>query len=177
MRLQAGTGVLSAHNSGFIGGGQIGYNYQFGTILVAGIEADIQGAGARASARAIGIGPEPTLSAILGFPINAVSNLFASNAVDYLGTVRGRFGFLVTPALLIYGDGGFAYGGAHQDITISTNLSAFPVGFTGVSAGFSNTRLGWTAGGGFEWMFLPNWSLKAEYLFYGLGTTTFAAGV
>jgi outer membrane immunogenic protein len=94
MRLQAGTGVLSAHNSGFIGGGQIGYNYQFGTILVAGIEADIQGAGARASARAIGIGPEPTLSAILGFPINAVSNLFASNAVDYLGTVRGRLGFL-----------------------------------------------------------------------------------
>ena len=73
--------------------------------MVAGIEADIQGAGARASARAIGIGPEPTLSAILGFPINAVSNSFASNAVDYLGTVRGRLGFLVTPALLIYGDG------------------------------------------------------------------------
>jgi outer membrane immunogenic protein len=31
----SGTGVLSAQNFGFIGGGQVGYNYQFGTTLVA----------------------------------------------------------------------------------------------------------------------------------------------
>lgn len=29
--------------------------------------------------------------------------------------------------------------------------------------------VGWTARGGFEWMFLPNWSFKAEYLYYDLG--------
>jgi outer membrane immunogenic protein len=33
----------------------------------------------------------------------------------------------------------------------------------------SNTRSGWTAGGGIEWMFLPNWSLKGEALYYDLG--------
>ncbi len=144
----SGTGVLSAHNSGFIGGGQLGYNYQFGTSVVAGIEADIQGTGARASARAIGTAPDPLAAAIVGFPVNAVSNLFAADAVDYLGTVRGRLGFLVTPALLIYGDGGFAYGGVRQDITISTTLSSLPFGGTPVSGGFSRTRPGCTAGGG-----------------------------
>jgi outer membrane immunogenic protein len=37
------------------------------------------------------------------------------------------------------------------------------------------TKLGWTLGGGYEWMFVPNWSLRAEYLYYkfdGGATTT-----
>jgi outer membrane immunogenic protein len=38
------------------------------------------------------------------------------------------------------------------------------------SAIFSGTRVGWTAGGGVEWMFMPNWSLKAEGLYYDLGS-------
>ncbi len=38
-----GSGLLSTNNDGFIGGGQIGYNYQFANSFVAGIEADIQG--------------------------------------------------------------------------------------------------------------------------------------
>jgi outer membrane immunogenic protein len=33
----------------------------------------------------------------------------------------------------------------------------------------STTMVGWTAGGGTEWMFMPNWSVKAEYLYYDLG--------
>jgi outer membrane immunogenic protein len=38
---------------------------------------------------------------------------------------------------------------------------------------FNSTRVGWTAGGGVEWMFSPNWSLKAEYLYYNLGSVTY----
>lgn len=35
---------------------------------------------------------------------------------------------------------------------------------------YSDTRWGWTAGGGVEWAFAPNWSIKAEYLYVDLGT-------
>jgi outer membrane immunogenic protein len=38
---------------------------------------------------------------------------------------------------------------------------------------FSDTRVGWTAGGGLEWLFAPNWSAKAEYLYYDLGAVTY----
>ncbi len=68
--------------------------------------------------------------------------------LDWFGTVRGRAGIAIVPSLLIYGTGGFAYGQVTnnliEDVTIKT---------------------GWTAGGGVEWMFLPNWSVKAEYLY------------
>ena len=38
-------------------------------------------------------------------------------------------------------------------------------------------RVGWTVGAGGEWMFAPNWSLKAEYLYYDLGTANYATGL
>jgi outer membrane immunogenic protein len=41
----------------------------------------------------------------------------------------------------------------------------------------SETRVGWTAGGGAEWMFLPNWSAKVEYLYYDLDRVTYSAGI
>jgi outer membrane immunogenic protein len=167
------TDVLSLHNSGFIGGGQVGYNLQFANAWLIGIEADIQGTGARSSASAIGIVP------IAGLPpstAQAQSNISVNHAVDYLGTVRGRLGYLVTPTLLIYGDGGFAYGGVHEGVDIA---STFPPSGLGLSPGFgsfTNTRPGWTAGGGLEWLFSPNWSVKAEYLYYDLGRVTFDVG-
>jgi outer membrane immunogenic protein len=167
------TDVLPLRNSGFIGGGQIGYNFQFANSWLVGIEADLQGTGARSSASAIRTVP------IVGIPpsiAQAQSNISVNNAVDYLGTVRGRLGFLVTPALLIYGDGGFAYGGVHEGVDIASNLP--PAGFGSFPAfgSVSNTRTGWTAGGGLEWMFSPNWSVKAEYLYYDLGRVTFGVG-
>jgi outer membrane immunogenic protein len=35
-------------------------------------------------------------------------------------------------------------------------------------------RLGWSAGASVEWMFNPKWSVKAEYLYYDLGTANTA---
>jgi outer membrane immunogenic protein len=36
--------------------------------------------------------------------------------------------------------------------------------------GISNSLLvGYSVGGGLEWMFVPNWSLKGEALYYSLG--------
>ncbi|MCC3246400.1 outer membrane beta-barrel protein [Methylocystis sp. WRRC1] len=159
--------VPTSNASGFIGGGQIGYNWQFGGSFLTGVEADIQGIAA-SSGR----------SNVTGVAFNALTGAMAmtttdvSKRLDYLGTVRGRLGYLVTPTLLAYGTGGLAYGG----VGLNASQFSFDTGaFFGAGIGnttFSNTLVGWTAGGGVEWMFMPGWSAKGEYLYYDLGSTT-----
>jgi outer membrane immunogenic protein len=161
-------------NGGFIGGGQVGYNYQFGPSFVAGIEADIQGvAGSTGSATFTNSLANPNF--VTPNPILETADV--SRRVDYLGTLRGRLGWLVTPTFLIYGTGGLAYGGVNATTSIvqvdenaAGALSPNPYFSTG---SLNNTRVGWTAGGGVEWMFLPNWSVKVEYLYYDLGSVSF----
>lgn len=125
----------SASNSGgVIGGAQIGYNYQFTPLFVAGVEADFQGS-------SVGGGNQ-----VWG----------ATRGVDWFGTVRGRAGVsLLNTQLLLYGTGGFAYG----DMRLN-------YGWLGSQA---RTGTGWTAGGGLEYAFLPNWSAKVEYLYTNIG--------
>lgn len=166
---------LPAKTEGFIGGGQIGYNYQFNNRVVAGIEADIQGvAGAHGSSSFSSTLANPNF--LPPFAIDESASV--SKSLDYLGTVRGRLGFLITPTLLVYGTGGVAYGGVRS----SSNITQFdenegtvlaPNPYTSFG-GISNSRVGWTAGGGGEWLFAPNWSLKVEYLFYDLGRVTYS---
>jgi outer membrane immunogenic protein len=161
--------VLGSNQGGFIGGGQIGYNWQFGNVFVAGVEADIQGiAGASTSASAFGAGVP---AAFPGERIVSITSV--SRRLDYLGTVRGRLGYLVTPTLLAYGTAGLAYGGAKLNVSILQDNLPFGPPFASFG-GFSDTRVGWTAGGGLEWMFMPNWSAKVEYLYYDLGNVTAA---
>ena len=52
----------------------------------------------------------------------------------------------------------------------SLGPAIYPAVFS--TGSFSGTRVGWTAGGGLEWLFAPNWSVKAEYLYYDLGSVT-----
>ncbi|WP_442753845.1 outer membrane protein [Methylocystis sp. JAN1] len=161
----------SAGNSGgFIGGGQIGYNYQFYNNFVVGIEADIQGiAASNSTASFLSQGINPNFP---GFPILQAASV--NRSIDYIGTVRGRLGWLATPTLLIYGTGGLAYGG----VTLNSGISQQVLNDPGIpnpyfsGSAFSDTRVGWTAGGGVEWMFWPNWSAKVEYLYYDLGSVT-----
>ena len=46
----------------------------------------------------------------------AVAAIAASKSLDYLGTVRGRLGYLFTPTLLVYATGGLAYGGVNSSV-------------------------------------------------------------
>ncbi|HEY8137895.1 MAG TPA: outer membrane beta-barrel protein, partial [Methylocystis sp.] len=71
-----------------------------------------------------------------------------NGGLDWFGTLRGRVGVTIMPTLLIYGTGGFAYGEFRSGVTQSSAI-----------------QTGWTAGGGVEWMFMPNWSAKLEYLY------------
>ncbi len=101
-----------------------------------------------------------------------------SKSLDYLGTVRGRIGYLVTPTLLLYGTGGLAYGGANSSTSVFQGISGPTFGITtafGTAGSYSDTLVGWTAGGGLEWMFAPNWSAKLEYLYYDLGTASYGS--
>jgi outer membrane immunogenic protein len=90
-----------------------------------------------------------------------VSGVTATAKVDALATVRGRVG-VAFDQFLLYGTGGLALADAKID------ASAF-----GVSD--SKTLTGWTVGAGAEWMFMPRWSVKAEYLYRSFASQTFFA--
>lgn len=169
----AGLASVQSPTSGvasFIGGGQVGYDYQFGGFVV-GVETDIQGlAGASSSVSSFSAAP---VSSPLLSTVNVTKN------VDYIGTLRARAGYLVTPTLLVYGTAGLAYGGVSSNASVFQSLSN-PFFYSSPAWGgaghYSDTRVGWTAGAGAEWMFLPKWSLKGEYLYYDLGSVTYNAG-
>lgn len=152
-------GQFNTHPSGFIGGAQIGYNYQTGAV-VWGVETDFQGAGIKGSASATN-----TVTTI-GVPITVSGT--GSQKLDWFGTLRGRLGWEPTSRLLIYATGGLAYGNVEAGASFS-QLS-FPGGPT--AAFQSSTLAGWTVGSGLEWMFAPRWSVKGEYLYYDLGNVT-----
>jgi outer membrane immunogenic protein len=148
--------TLASRPSGFVGGGQIGFNYQINQIVL-GIEADGQGADIRDHQTVT------TNVAALNF-LQFTTD--AQQKVDFFGTVRGRVGFTPISPLLVYATGGLAYG----DVAISGSVTnPGCVGFCG-STSSSSLQTGWTAGGGFEYAFTPNWSGKVEYLYYDLGT-------
>jgi outer membrane immunogenic protein len=148
--------------SGFIGGGQIGYNWQIGT-WVLGLEGDFDGIGAKTSTTAAFPGGN-------GFvPLSTAFNREA----DWLSTVRGRLGFTVTPAFLLYGTGGLAVGQTKVGSAFICPVCAPPSATEASTANvISNTSAGWTVGAGAEWMFAPQWSVKAEYLYVDLGTNS-----
>ena len=131
------------NNDGFVGGGQVGYNYQFtpGNGFVVGVEADAQYAGfgenrnryaAQGGTLGGTVAPGSLVPGTLGFNPNGMSSL------DYFGTVRGRVGYAFDRALF-YGTGGFAYGGGGgRDFGLPNSSS-------------DDFRTGWVAGGGVEY--------------------------
>lgn len=188
-----GTGYALSSNSamnqnGFIGGGQVGYNYQWGPNFLIGIEADMQGTGIRGTGRGAGIGAGAPFTYAGGqiaeflFPAN-FNSIGATNVnagVDWMGTVRGRLGYLFTPTMLVYATGGLTYGGVYANVNnyaIQTlNIGGAPyLNSTYAGGGTkSQTLVGWNVGGGLEWMFMPNWSLKAEGIYWNMGNMNVA---
>ena len=152
---------------GVAGGAQLGYNYQFNPWLVLGAEADIQATDAVShSNSAIG------LADATGTHLQTMNS---TKNVDWFGTVRGRVGFTLPsmPNLMVYGTGGFAYGQVVNNVGFADNF--LNQGISAIGHGYyDNTKVGWTAGGGIEWSpsMFPSWSLKAEYLYVDLGSTT-----
>jgi outer membrane immunogenic protein len=170
-----GTYNLDPNRNGFIGGGQVGFNWQFNN-WVTGIEVDLQGLANNGKAN------QPSVAQVPLFPEQFVGIQSAQAQVSWLGTLRGRIGALINPSSLIYVTGGLAYGGmkaggavaAQENDTIGAAFAYLPSVGGAIN---SQIRAGWTLGGGWEWMFAPRWSVKAEYLYYDLGTVSTDYGV
>lgn len=148
----------SSSKSGFVGGGQIGFNQQDGT-FVYGLEADFDGLNGNSSSNFTGTIP------------GAYTNTGGTkSSVDWLGTARLRAGFAFDRAL-VYATGGVAFGG--------TKTSSGSVGSDGSTTDTfygakSDTRMGWALGGGLEYALGDNWSGRIEGLYYNLGTERYA---
>lgn len=157
-------------SNSFIGGGQIGYNWQAGT-WVFGLEADgaWQSLVERSFTR---FGNSNTPNSPFGSV--ATDTAFFKSEATGLGTFRGRVGYAPGP-WMIYGTGGLAVGGVKHTVTeilSPGNSCIIPGGNSCRTVADNDTKFGWTIGAGFEWMFARNWSIGAEYLYVDLGRTT-----
>ena len=121
--------------SGFLGGGQVGYNYQVGQ-WVFGAEYDIS---ATSVSKSYGLGM-----------------IQADVSLDWISTFAGRWGYTFD-RWLVYGKLGAAW--AHSSGSVSIAIPG--VFFGGASA--SDTVSGWILGFGTEYALRDNWSVKVEY--------------
>ena len=135
---------------GVLGGVQIGYNWQVGN-WVLGTEADWQWTDQRDS----------YCFNCISFPPGVIGRGVAQE-MPWFGTVRGRLGYAAGPALF-YATGGLAYGEIRQTLDCC---------FGAPTATATNTKTGWTAGGGVEAALAGNWTAKVEYLYVDLGSVS-----
>ncbi|KRQ98434.1 outer membrane protein [Bradyrhizobium valentinum] len=144
-----GWGSGDSDASGGFGGGTVGYNWQLpGSQFVFGVEVDAAGASIKESVTGdVGGG-------VLGT---------ADSKINSFGSVTGRAGFAIDAALL-YAKGGYAWAN-HK---VSASVPAL-----GLASSDSQTHSGYTIGGGLEYLFTPNWSAKAEYMYTSLGGETY----
>ena len=142
-----GFGKASAFGSsetvnGFVTGGQIGFNWQTGPLVV-GLEGDFQGS----------LQSKTTSVAVLGVLVSE------KDSVPWFGSVRGRVG-AAFDRVMIYATGGYAYTEFKIDVT------------AGALSSTSHTNKGAPIyGAGVEWMFANRWSAKAEFLRFDTGNT------
>src|SRR5262245_1509120 len=172
-------GVNGGCNDGkasFLGGGQIGYNWQAGA-WVFGIEADGSWRDlTRDLFGVFGSNPVPPVAGFLPFGAVAGDAVFMRSEQGALGTVRGRIGW-APGQWLLYATGGLAVGDVRHTVVEVLNPGTTCISaVVGICRGLSvsDTKVGWTAGAGVEWALGSNWSVGAEYLFVDLGTTDVA---
>ncbi len=145
----------SVSADGFVGGAQVGYNYQIGSFVV-GIEADFQFSDLKKSTgpdQVIGVAPPRLIS--------------TTSRIEWFGTVRPRIG-VAFDRLLVYATGGLAYGSVKTGDTYN-----WPTGVSTVTA--SDTRAGYVVGAGLEYAFTSNLTVKAEYLYADFGKKSYVS--
>ena len=132
---------------GFLGGGQVGVNWQTGQFVL-GLEAD--GSWTDASDCGVGHGIFPSYN--------------GCNQVNWYATGTARVGVAMDRALF-YVKGGAAFAGEEQNITFRNVVTTDTP---------SEVRFGWTVGGGIEYALSPNWSVKAEYNYMDFGSQNYS---
>jgi outer membrane immunogenic protein len=150
--IDAATGLgdtLGYNLRGGLVGGTVGYNWQVSS-FVFGFEGDASWVGEYGSHLDDGAVGNPAFTSF--------------TKETWVATARVRAGYAVNN-LLFYGTGGYAAAGVEAGIKDS--------GTNALLASATSTRSGWTAGGGLEWGFAPNWSAKFEYLYMKFESAAF----
>ena len=135
----------AADAEGFVGGGQLGYNWQRDR-FVFGVEGDIQ---------ASDLSDGQNFAFAGGFGR-------AESDINWFSTIRGRAGIASGPALF-YLTGGVAFADIENRLAVVDG--GVPISFSG-----SGTQTGYTVGGGVEYKLANNWTMKAEYLYLDFGS-------
>jgi outer membrane immunogenic protein len=141
-----GAAISNSSDGAFLGGVQVGADYQFSPNWVIGLE-----------------GQYSWLGSANGGATFPGATVYTENQRG-LGSVTGRIGYTWGPTL-VYAKGGYAYSDNNERVTVLGAPVAF--GFNG------NHSNGYTVGAGVEYMFAQNWSAKLEYMYYDFGKSTF----
>ena len=139
----------SDRTGGFVGGGQVGYNYQFYKHFVLGVETDAQWSGIT--------GQHESTAVERPYAVVSLDNRVG---LDWFGTTRVRAGFARGDSLS-YVSAGAAYG------QVSLNGVDYAGGV--FNTGLSTFRAGWSIGTGTEYAITPDLSLRADYLYLSMG--------
>lgn len=163
-------------SEGWIGGGEVGCNWEMERRVVFGLEADIDALHASGSAATAGplgsyaIDPV-ALESFATFPPTAAEQV----SVRWLSTIRARAGLLVLADRgLLFVTGGLALGGVSSSGSVNAPFQppAGPGTFVGWAGSSSSTLTGYTIGGGLEYSLSEHWTAKTEYLYYDLGNAS-----
>jgi outer membrane immunogenic protein len=153
--------LRSAPNSGFIGGVQGGYGRMVFDAIYVGAETDFQLLSAQnsVSSNPIAFGQQSPMS--------------VTRSQTWLGTTRAKIGYAPMPSLLIYGTGGLAYGDSSLSVSITSSNVSPPAA---TSSSTTQTHLGFAVGAGLEANVWGPISVKGEWLYYDLGSTSVSNG-
>jgi high affinity Mn2+ porin len=136
------------------GGVQVGYNYVLPNHILLGVEADISFPSF--------LGTDDVVST------RATTQGQVAERVDFISTLRGRFGYALD-RWLIYGTGGIAW---------SRSRFTETPGLLGGEDKLRQYLVGWALGGGAEIVIAPSWTGRLEYIYDRLdpGSVTFQSG-
>ncbi|MDP1604244.1 MAG: outer membrane beta-barrel protein [Legionella sp.] len=151
--------LLDVQSAGFLGGGQVGYNWQINRVIW-GVESDLDYAHVSGAN-----------SVLLENPVEYTTS--TSKNIAWLGTVRGRLGKLASESMIVYVTGGAAIGGT--ELSFDQRSLGSTCFLTGCSSGTQRqTQIGWTAGAGVEYAVSPRATFKADYLYIDLGASNWS---
>jgi outer membrane immunogenic protein len=141
-------------NGVFIGGGQLGVNWQINQFVL-GVEGTFDWASTNNNNNGVGV------------IIPGTGNVVRITSNDtWISSLAARLGWAVDRALFYFKGGGGWIGNNGFTITDVNTGASF-------STSGNNNVSGWLFGGGLEWAFTDNWSLKVEYDYLGLGNRSF----
>ena len=151
-------------NTSLTGGVQIGYNWQFGGLVV-GLEADINAKGRNGDRR------DYTIVGTGQYAPYELDVFESRRGANWFGTIRPRIGMAFDRTLL-YVTGGLAYGsgnrGTDSVVLYDTRFDPDREIATWTGSRRSGGNWGWTLGAGIEHAFSQNWTMKLEYLYVDL---------